>query len=124
MKVRTGSVLQTSPFTFQTSIWSQRSKETLRSWGYDKLCQAGAYFVTICTQNRECLLGDIVNGDMRLNDAGRMICHWYFELEHKFPDIECDAFICMPNHVHFIVVNVGAEIREPITEYGVETWMA
>jgi REP element-mobilizing transposase RayT len=44
---------------------------------------------------------------MRLNAAGQMVCRWYQELENKFPNIECDAFVCMPNHVHFIVVNVG-----------------
>ena len=35
--------------------------------------QPGAYFVTICTQNRECLFGQIVNGKMQLNDAGLMV---------------------------------------------------
>ena len=33
-----------------------------------------------------------------------MICRWYLELVNKFPDIDCDAFVCMPNHVHFVVV--------------------
>jgi REP element-mobilizing transposase RayT len=85
-------------------------RRSIRLQGYD-YSQAGAYFVTLCIQNRECLFGEIANGEMRLNDAGRMVCHWYFELEHKFPDIKCDAFVCMPNHVHFIVVNVGADLR-------------
>jgi putative transposase len=48
---------------------------------------------------------------MKLNDAGSMIERWYRELKNKFPDIQCDAFVCMPNHVHFIVVNVGADLR-------------
>ena len=39
-----------------------------------------------------------------------MICRWYLELVNKFPDIDCDAFVCMPNHVHFVVVNVGADL--------------
>jgi REP element-mobilizing transposase RayT len=47
---------------------------------------------------------------MQLNDAGRMVCQWYTELENKFPDIQCDEFVCMPNHVHFVVVNVGVGI--------------
>jgi len=64
--------------------------------------------VTISTQNGECLFGDIVDGIMGLNDAGHMIERWYWELEQKFPDIQCGNFICMPNHVHFIVINVGA----------------
>ncbi len=48
---------------------------------------------------------------MVLNPAGNMVMRWYLELENKFPDIQCDACICMPNHLHFIVVNVGADPR-------------
>ncbi len=40
-----------------------------------------------------------------------MTGYWYSELENKFPDIQCDVFVCMPNHVHFIAVNVGADLR-------------
>ena len=85
-------------------------RRSIRLRGYD-YSQAGAYFVTVCTRNRECLFGEIINGEMQLNDAGRMVRHWYRELERKFSDIECDTFVCMPNHVHFIVVNVGADLR-------------
>lgn len=51
---------------------------------------------------------------MELNDTGQMVMKWYHELENKFPDIKHDEFICMPNHVHFIVINdaaVGADLR-------------
>jgi putative transposase len=48
------------------------SRRSIRLQGYD-YSQAGAYFVTICTQNRERLFGDIVDGKMALNDAGTMI---------------------------------------------------
>ncbi|MGI6638719.1 MAG: transposase [Desulfobulbus sp.] len=85
-------------------------RRSIRLRGYD-YSQAGAYFVTVCTRNRECLFGEIINGEMQLNDAGRMVRHWYRGLERKFSDIECDTFVCMPNHVHFIVVNVGADLR-------------
>jgi hypothetical protein len=47
-------------------------RRSIRLQGYD-YSQAGAYFVTICTQNRDCSFGDIVNGEMRLNDAGRIV---------------------------------------------------
>jgi len=81
-------------------------RRSIRLQGYD-YSRAGAYFVTICTQGRESLFGEIVDGEMRSNDPGLMILGWYNELENKFPDIQCDAFVCMPNHVHFIVVNTG-----------------
>jgi len=37
-----------------------------------------------------------------------MIEKWYFEIINKFPDIQCDQYIIMPNHIHFIIINVGA----------------
>jgi REP element-mobilizing transposase RayT len=92
-------------------VMTHGQRRSIRLRGYD-YSQAGAYFITICTQNRTCLFGEIVNDEMVLNDAGKMVLHWYAELENKFSDIQCDEFIYMPNHIHFIVVNtVGADLR-------------
>ena len=75
----------------------------------------GAYFITICTQNKECLLGEITNGKMELNIAGQIIKKWWLELPHKFPNIKNDEHIIMPNHFHGIITivetNVGADLR-------------
>lgn len=98
--------------TFNQNIYHRRS---IRLQNYD-YSQHGAYFVTICTQNRACLFGQICNGKMNLNKAGQMIEQWYIELENKFQDIKCGDFICMPNHVHFIIVNVGIDPRCVCTE--------
>ena len=84
-------------------------RRSIRLKGYD-YSQAGAYFVTVCTQNRACLLGNVVDGKTVLNDAGQMVEKWYRELENKYPFIIRDKFICMPNHIHFIVINVGADL--------------
>jgi putative transposase len=73
--------------------------------------QAGAYFVTICTQNKQCLFGDIVEETVRLNPAGQMIEKWWKELETKFPSIETDLSVIMPNHFHGIIVLVAADLR-------------
>ena len=81
-------------------------RRSIRLRGYD-YCRAGSYFVSICTQDRKCLLGDIENQEMRLNDAGRMVDTWYVELENKFKDIRCDKYIIMPNHLHAIIQNIG-----------------
>ncbi len=51
--------------------------------------KSGAYFVSICTRDRKCLFGEIVNQEMVLNDAGRMVKKWYPELENKVQDIRC-----------------------------------
>ena len=72
---------------------------------------AGAYFITICTHNKECLFGQIHDGEMILNDAGAMIKKWCFDLENKFDNVECGEYIVMPNHFHNIINIVGANLR-------------
>jgi REP element-mobilizing transposase RayT len=47
-------------------------RRSVRLRGYD-YSQAGVYFVTICTHNRECLFGEITNGQMRLNELGTVV---------------------------------------------------
>ena len=80
-------------------------RRSIRIKEYD-YSQAGLYFLTICYQNRVCVFGNIINGEMILNDAGKMIEKQYFELENKFPDIRCQEMIAMPNHFHSIIQNV------------------
>jgi REP element-mobilizing transposase RayT len=75
----------------------------MRLKGYD-YSQAGAYFVTICTQGRACLFGEVVYGEMRLNDAGRMVVAEWERLPALFPNVVLDAFVVMPNHIHGIVI--------------------
>jgi len=85
-------------------------RRSIRLKGYD-YSQAGAYFVTICTQNRECLFGEILDREMALNNPGRMVEKWYRELENKFTDIVCDQCAIMPNHIHFVIqTGVGADL--------------
>ena len=81
-------------------------RRSIRLQGYDYASE-GLYFVTICTQNRECLFGEIKNNEMVLNDAGRMVEKWYNKTHEKFPDIICHEMVIMPNHFHCIWENVG-----------------
>jgi len=85
-------------------------RRSLRLKDYD-YARAGTYFVTVCAQDRACLFGDIVDGAMRLNDAGRMVQTVWDDLPNHYAGMETDAFIVMPNHVHGIVVLVGAAPR-------------
>jgi len=85
-------------------------RRSIRLLGYD-YTQAGAYFITICVQNRENLFGAIRNGKMQPNAAGEMVGRWYDELANKFPGLLCDEFVCMPNHVHFVLINQESDIR-------------
>ncbi len=81
-------------------------RRSIRLQGYD-YSRAGAYFITVCTQNRESLFGDIVNGAMHLNDTGRMVQQCWDDVPLHFPQVTLDAFVVMPNHIHGIVVMVG-----------------
>lgn len=63
----------------------------------------GAYFVTVCVQGRECLFGEIRDGKMGLNDAGRMVNQWWLKLPEKFPHAALDEYVIMPNHFHGII---------------------
>jgi REP element-mobilizing transposase RayT len=81
-------------------------RKSIRFKDYD-YSREGLYYVTICCKNRASLFGYIVNNEMILNDAGKMIEKWYFELENKFNDIKCHEMQVMPNHIHFIVENIG-----------------
>ncbi|MGQ0602344.1 MAG: transposase [Anaerolineales bacterium] len=78
-------------------------RRPIRLKGYD-YARAGAYFVTIVTQARAGVLGAVVAGEMQLNDAGRMIEQWWWELNRKFPTVDTDEFVVMPNHIHGIIV--------------------
>jgi len=65
---------------------------------------AGAYFVTICTRERECLFGHVVNGEMRLNEAGQIAQRCWEDIPHHFPHAVLDTAVVMPNHVHGVIV--------------------
>jgi hypothetical protein len=82
----------------------------LREYDYS---QAGAYFVTICVHNKECLFGCINADQMHLNDAGETVQTVWNDLPVRYPDIELNAFIIMPNHVHGIINIVGAGLALP-----------
>lgn len=85
-------------------------RRSIRLKGYD-YSRVGAYFITICTQDRACLFGDVADGEMQLNDAGRMIQSVWNEMPAFYPGVDTDEFVVMPNHVHGIVALVGAAPR-------------
>jgi REP element-mobilizing transposase RayT len=72
----------------------------LQSFDYSK---AGAFFVTICTQDRRCLFGDVANGQMQLNHFGEIVKNEWLKTEQFYPNVKCDGFVIMPNHFHGIV---------------------
>lgn len=88
-------------------------RRSIRLKGYDYSLE-GAYYVTIVVQGRECLFGEIVDGELKLNEAGEMVVKWWNELPNKFPNVILGEFVVMPNHFHgiiFIMGNIGADLR-------------
>ncbi|MBN2117964.1 MAG: transposase, partial [Anaerolineales bacterium] len=84
---------------------TKHRRRSIRLKGYD-YHNAGAYFVTICTKNRECVLDDpIVNG---------IISAVWQALSSWFPTIELDEFVVMPNHVHFIIWIINRTVEMPL----------
>jgi len=85
-------------------------RRSIRLPDYD-YTQPGAYFVTICTFQMQNLFGDVVGGEMQLNQAGLIVRETWMQLANQFPNIHLDAFAIMPNHVHGIIAirdSVGA----------------
>jgi REP element-mobilizing transposase RayT len=78
-------------------------RHSIRLKGYDYI-SPGAYFITIVTFRRECLFGEIENGEMRLSETGKIVEHAWHDLVNHYLNIELGAFVIMPNHVHGIIV--------------------
>ncbi len=80
----------------------EHNRKSLRLKGYD-YSSAGAYFVTICTQNKENKFGAIVNGDMQLNEFGYIVQESWIWLPKQYEYLELDEWAIMPNHFHGIL---------------------
>ena len=73
-------------------------------WDY---AGAGWYFVTICTQNRQCTLGEVVEGSVVLTPAGQVVKEEWQRTPTVRPNVGLDEFVVMPNHIHGIVALTG-----------------
>jgi REP element-mobilizing transposase RayT len=77
-------------------------RKSIRIPGYD-YSQKGWYFVTICINHYELLLGDVVDGEMVLNEIGKLVVYHWIRLPQHFKHIELDQYQIMPNHLHGII---------------------
>jgi len=80
----------------------------LQSWDYG---DDGAYFITICTKNREHFFGEIVTetlqcnvSKIQLNEMGQLAEKYWLEIPNHFPFIKLGNFVVMPNHTHGILI--------------------
>ena len=94
-------------------------RRSIRLHNYDY--SAGTYFVTICSKDRECLLGDIIDHKMELNEYGRIVERYWINITNHYPYVYLDEYIIMPNHLHGILIikndldnRVGVQNFEPL----------
>jgi putative transposase len=78
----------------------------LQNWDYG---WDGAYFLTICTRNRQMYFGDVVKGEMRLSHVGILADVFWYEIKNHAKNVELDVYRVMPNHVHGILILNGNE---------------
>lgn len=96
-----------------------RGRRSIRLPGYDYTA-ASAYFVTIVTQDRACILSDVRDGIVHLSAAGRIAASAWRALANHVPGLVLDRWVVMPNHVHGIVVL--SDRRDPPLRVALAAW--
>ena len=93
--------------------------ETARAkwWNYNN---SGKYFITICTKNKSHLFGFVKNGEMILNDYGKIVEKCWFDLPNHYSNVVLDAFQIMPNHIHCIIESIELIAPESHVETGLK----
>jgi len=95
--------------------FSLRKNNRLKGFNYS---EAGYYFVTICVQDRVCCFGEIIDGEMVLNEFGKIIQKCWLDLPNHYQNSKLDEHIIMPNHFHgiLIVERVGEGLKPSPTK--------
>ena len=96
------------------------NRQSIRLKGYD-YSKEGMYFVTICIQNRENILGNIVDvgapdlwcPKVQLTDIGEIIEKSIQNIEKYYENVKVNEYVVMPNHVHFIINMLSGQVRSP-----------
>jgi putative transposase len=78
------------------------NRQSIRLKGYDYASE-GLYFITLNTQNREKLFGEIKDGVMILNEAGLIAQKYWLEIPEHFPHAALHEFVIMPDHIHGVI---------------------
>ncbi len=95
----------------------KHNRRSIRLPGWDYRRPA-AYFVTICAHRRRCLFGEVIDGQVTLDACGRIVVEEWHRSPSIREEIETDAFIVMPNHIHGIVIIAPPDAPRPITPDG------
>ena len=74
-------------------------RRSIRLKNYD-YSRAGAYFVTMCVQRRQHIFGEIIDGKMKTNRLGEIVTECWNDIPNRYPNVQTDAFVVMPDHFH------------------------
>jgi putative transposase len=83
-------------------------RRSIRIKGYD-YSRPGSYFVTLCTQDRECWFGEVIYGTVQLSPIGKAVHEGWLRIPSFFPNVVLDEFVVMPNHVHGIITMIDSD---------------
>jgi REP element-mobilizing transposase RayT len=97
------------------------NRKPTRLKGYD-YSTPGAYFVTVCTKNKRCVLSDIVGEGLcalpvnKLTTIGNEVERCIEYIGENYPGVKIDKYVIMPNHIHMIIVldNAGGHGNPPL----------
>ncbi len=87
-------------------MYFQRKQNRMPHFDYSS---NGIYFVTICTENKACILGKVVNTDIvkgamvRLTETGQLVQYTIGRLPTVFPGVNIHNYVVMPNHLHLLI---------------------
>jgi putative transposase len=99
-----------------------KHRHSIRLKGYD-YSKEGLYFLTICLQDRKCLFGQVIDGKMNLNNAGKFSDDCWLEIPKHFPNAVLHEHVIMPNHVHGIIELIKSGCpNESLSSVGVENF--
>ena len=98
-----------------------RHRRAIRLKGYD-YTSSGTYCRTLCTQSRECILGEDIHGAIILSDIGRTVARSWLWLADHHPYVNLDAWIMMPDHLHGILDNADPRIPRRIPCIGTHSY--
>ena len=82
-----------------------KSRKSLRLKNYNYK-SPNFYYITICTKKRKCILGDMDQDKVVLNELGKRVDFWLHALIERY-DLELDYYVIMPNHIHFVLILTG-----------------
>ena len=88
-------------------------RRSIRLKGYD-YSQSGLYFITLCTVDRTCMFGNVVDPKMQLNDIGQLVeQEWLNTINIRHDNVRLHNYIVMPNHFHAIIEIRRGESHSP-----------